>query len=41
MKTGNISTNKMEELLRLRLNEIQLFISSDYQFGCVEVLLEN
>jgi len=41
MKTGNISTNKMEELLILRLNEIQLFISSNYQFGCVEVLLEN
>lgn len=41
MKTGNISTNKMEELLRLRLNDIELFISSAYQYGCIEVLLEN
>lgn len=41
MKTGNISTSKMEELLRLRLKDIELFIGSDYQFGCIEVLLEN
>jgi predicted nuclease of predicted toxin-antitoxin system len=41
MKTGNISTNKMEELLRLRFDDLELFISSDYQYGCIEVLLEN
>lgn len=41
MKTGNISTNKMEELLRLRFNDLELFISPDYQYGCIEVLLEN
>ena len=41
LKTGNISTNKVEELLRQKLQIIEFFISPNYEYGCIEIHYEN
>jgi predicted nuclease of predicted toxin-antitoxin system len=41
LKTGNISTNKVEDLLRQKLQIIEFFISPNYEYGCIEIRYEN
>jgi predicted nuclease of predicted toxin-antitoxin system len=41
LKTGNISTKIMEELLRAKIDVIEFFISPNYEYGCIEIRYEN
>ena len=41
LKTGNISTDKVEELLRQKLQIIEFFVSPNYEYGCIEIHYEN
>lgn len=41
LKTGNISTDKIEELLRKKLGDVEFFISPNYEYGCIEIYHEN
>jgi predicted nuclease of predicted toxin-antitoxin system len=41
LKTGNTPTNKVEELLRAKLDIIEFFIGPNYEYGCIEIHTEN
>ena len=41
LKTGNITTEGIDELLRQKLSTIEFFISPDYDYGCIEIYSEK
>ena len=41
LKTGNITTSGIDELLRQKLSTIEVFISPNYDYGCIEIHSEK